>query len=79
MDEKIRSLLNNHLVFICAEETDFWQLYDTSAGSDWKITSTQFTVKDHNGVSLTYGDFEERLGVCDHEIIQIMQFAKTTV
>ena len=61
LDQKIKSLLNNHLVFICVEETDFWQLYDTSAGSEWKITSTQFTVKDHNWVSLTYGDFASNL------------------
>ena len=48
----------------------------------------QFTVKCHNLVSLTYCDFnlylvirrlidEKRLGVYDHEITQIMQFAET--
>ena len=26
LEQNIKSLLNNHLVYICAEETGFWQL-----------------------------------------------------
>ena len=29
-EERIKFLLYNHLVYIYAEETDFWQLYDKS-------------------------------------------------
>ena len=28
MEQNIKSLLYNHLVYICAKETDFWQFYD---------------------------------------------------
>ena len=31
LDQNIKSLLYNHLVYICAEETDFWQFYDKPA------------------------------------------------
>ena len=75
------------MIFICAEETDFWKLCGQPARWDWEPTSTQVTVKGYNWVSLTYGGFnpylvitrlihEERLGVCDHEITQIKQFAQ---
>ena len=30
LEQSIKSLLYNHLVYICAEERDFWQLYDKS-------------------------------------------------
>ena len=29
--ENIKSLLYNHLFYICAEETDFWQFFDKRA------------------------------------------------
>ena len=28
LEQNIKSLLYNHLVYICAEKTDIWQLYD---------------------------------------------------
>ena len=28
LEQNIKSLLYNQLVYICAEESDFWQLYD---------------------------------------------------
>ena len=31
LEQNIKSLLYNHLVYIDAEETDFWQLYDKPA------------------------------------------------
>ena len=31
LEQNIESLLCNHLVKICAEETDIWQLYDKPA------------------------------------------------
>ena len=54
----------------------------------WELTLTQFTVKGHNWVSLTYCDFnsylvttrlihEVMLDVCYHEVTQTMQFAET--
>ena len=71
-----------------AKETDFW-LYDKPVRLDWKPSSTQFTFKDHNWANLTNCDFnsylvitrmidKQSLGVCDHEITQIMQFSKTS-
>ena len=30
-EQNIKSLLYNHLVYICAEETDFWHFYDKPA------------------------------------------------
>ena len=38
LDQNIKSLLYNHLVYICAEETDFWQFYDKPARQDWELT-----------------------------------------
>ena len=55
LEQKI--LLYNHLVYICAEERDFWQFYDNCTRWDWELTLTQFTVKGHNWVSLAYCDF----------------------
>ena len=31
LEQNIKSLLYNHLVYICAEEKDFWQPYDKPA------------------------------------------------
>ena len=31
MEQNIKSLLYSHLVYICAEETDFWQFYHKPA------------------------------------------------
>ena len=31
LEQSIKSLLYSNLVYICAEETDFWQLYDKLA------------------------------------------------
>ena len=32
LEQNIKSLLYNHLVYIRAEETDFWQFYDKPVG-----------------------------------------------
>ena len=85
LEESIKFLLYNHLVYIYAEET-LWQACQTN----WEPTLTQLTVKGHNWVSLTYYDFDsylvitrlvhkERLDLCNHGITQNMQFAETTV
>ena len=31
LEQNMKYLLYNHLVYICAEETDFWQFYDKPA------------------------------------------------
>ena len=31
LKQNVKSLLYNYLVYICTDETDFWQLYDKSA------------------------------------------------
>ena len=85
LEESIKFLLYNHLVYIYAEEA-LWQACQTNC----EPTLTQLTVKGHNWVSLTYCDFDsylvitrlvhkERLDLCNHEITQTMQFAETTV
>ena len=88
LKQNIKSLLYNNLVYICVEETDFWQRYDKPARWNWEPTFRQFTVKGHNWLSLAYCDLnsylvitrlihKEGLGVFDHEITQTMQFVKT--
>ena len=57
LEQNTKSLLYNHLVYVCAAETDFWQFYDKPAGQDWELTLKQFTVKCYDWVSLTYCDF----------------------
>ena len=36
-EQNIKSLLYNHLVYICAEEADIWQFYDKPARWHWKL------------------------------------------
>ena len=90
LEQNINFLLYNHLVYIYAEETDIWQIFNKPARWDWELTLTQITVKGHNWVNLTYCDFnlylvitklihKEMLDVSNHEIIQIMQFTETCI
>ena len=45
LKQNVKPLLYNHLAYICAEKTDFCQLYDKSTREDWEPTLMQFTVK----------------------------------
>ena len=49
LERDIKSLLYNHLVYICVEETDFWQFIKSLPDK-----TTNFTVKGHKWVSLTW-------------------------
>ena len=72
------------MVYTCAEETNFWQVCDKPAKWNWH----GYSATGHNWVSLEYYNFnlylaitrlihEERLVVCDHEIIKVKQIAET--
>ena len=39
LERDIKSLLYNNLVYICVEETDFWQFYKKPAREDNKFHS----------------------------------------
>ena len=61
----MKSLLHNHLVYICAEKTDFDRfvisLLDKTENPLW-----------HSSQVINRSIQKESLSVCDHEIIQIM-------
>ena len=48
LEQNIKFLLYNHLVYICGEETAFWQFYDNLPDKTENSLSQKFTIKGHN-------------------------------